>query len=123
MPFNGVDEPANELGFADDRTPPVVDLRDRWHHGIVMVSDCLVIPDATANPQEAFTKMVAVGVRWVRLDAPSQGTDLAVRCSPGLKTLSLGSAAESMSMPNRAASAADSSPTMVGEDAEASTIP
>ena len=49
LPFNGVDDPANELGFADDQTPPMVDFRERVHHGIVLASNCLRIEDAAAT--------------------------------------------------------------------------
>jgi len=49
LPFSGVDVPANGLGFADDQTPPLIDFRERVHHGIVLVSNCLRIQDAVAT--------------------------------------------------------------------------
>ena len=49
VPTNGVDDSANDIGFADDPAPPVVDFRERVHHGIVLVSNCLQIQDAAAT--------------------------------------------------------------------------
>ena len=47
--FIGVDDPANEPGFAADQTPTMVDFRERVLHGIVLVSNCLQIQDTAAT--------------------------------------------------------------------------
>ena len=47
--FNGIDDPAHELGFAADQTPTMVDFRERVLDGIVLASNCLRIQDAAAT--------------------------------------------------------------------------
>ena len=49
LPFNGVDDPASEPGFAADQTPTMVDFRELVLHGIVLASNCLRIQDAAAT--------------------------------------------------------------------------